>query len=119
MNNGKLTLDALSLTSEDRIGPLKEREAHLVKVLEAIKGVVETREWSSLKTLIFDSRLEETRKAIFLEARKETPNLQILAKLNGKYEEVRKYANLHEFAKTLEQELTSLRLKIHGTSDKS
>ncbi len=120
MNNSRLTSEyLLSPDGKDPTGQLQEREAHLVKVIDAIKAVAGTREYSSLKTLIFDGRLEETRKAIFYEARKDKPDIQLLAKLNGKYEEVRKYADLNELAKVFQTELTHLKIKLHGTSDKS
>ena len=116
MNNSKLTSDyLLSTEKEDLTGPLKEREANLVKMIDALKAVAGTKEWSSLKTLIFDGRVEETRKAIFHEARKDKPDLQMLAKLNGKYEEVRKYADLLELAKVFQVELNNIKIKLHGT----
>lgn len=108
MNNSFFSQEALR-QPKDKPEAVGEREAYLVRVIDGIKKVVESESWSSLKTLLFDPKEAELKKLIFLEARSDKADLLKLAKLNGRYEEARRVADLKEYASQLQQELNNLR----------
>lgn len=112
MNNSFLSHEA-SFTPKVKTEEVKDKEAELMRKIEALKSVLEGEGWSSLKTLVFDPKEAELKQSIFNEARSENPDTHKLAKLNGRYEEVRRYAHLKDFANQLQTELNNLR-KIYG-----
>lgn len=118
MNNDLFMSEASFPIDTPQKEAIAEREAKLIRMIGAIKKLVESNEWSSLKTEVFDSLVEQYRKGIFQEARKDHPDLQVLANLNGKYEVAKKYHDLAALGQAYQTELNNLRIK-YGRSAKS
>ena len=119
MNNAKIAIDYSALAEEevvDNAPLLQEREAKLVKLIEAIAAVQGTREWSVLKELLFTSLETSLEKRLLEEARKETPDPVKIAKVNGQLMWANKYADLSKLATSFRLELKNIRLQLHGKS---
>lgn len=114
MNNAFIT-ETVTLSETPQTKAIQDREAKLMRMIGAIKKVIESEVWSSLKTEVFDSLLEENRKELFHEARKDQPNTHVLAKLNGKYDVLKKYHDLAELGKVFQAEFTNLKIKYGKT----
>lgn len=108
MNNAFINADS---PPEPQFEAIKDRESKLVRTIQAIKAVSESREYSSLKTELFDPEVESLRKQIFAEAKKLPADPIVLAHLNGKYEMAKKYHDLTLYAKERQTELNNLRVK--------
>lgn len=117
MNNSKLAIDSVSLSLEkevDRSPQLIEREARLIKIIEAIQKVERTQEWSTLKTEVFDGIVNVLEKEIKDEAKKENPDTMKLNRLAGQLKWAEKYSDLTKLEHVFRQELNGLRKTLYG-----
>ena len=118
MNNSKIAQDfADTLTEEhtvDIVPKLKEREAELIKIIEAIQGVMKTADWSTLKSHIFDGVSSRLEKELREEAIKDTPDTLKLTKISGQLTWANRYSDLSKLETVYRTELIGLRKKIYG-----
>jgi hypothetical protein len=118
MNNSKLALDSLPSLQEleqDNQPKLRAREAEILVLIEAIQGVVKTKEWSTLKTELFDNLVNVLEREIKDEAKKENPDTLKLNRLAGQLKWAEKYADLSKLEAVFRNELTSIRKQLYGT----
>jgi hypothetical protein len=118
MNNSSLAIDfANTLTTEpqtDYVPKLKEREAVLVNIIEAIQGVKQTQAWSTLKSQIFDGVVTRFENELRDEATKEAPDTNRLNRISGQLTWAKRYADLDKLEGVYRAELLGLRNKLHG-----
>jgi hypothetical protein len=117
MNNSKFALDSLPLKQDEaeEIKPqLVEREAKVVRIIEAIQGISASKHWSTLKTELFDDLPKMLRKEILSEGRKEDPSPTKLNRLSGELKWAEKYADLSKLEATQRVELQRIRMQLHG-----
>lgn len=120
MNNSKLAIEAVSLSEESRpdIKPqLREKEATLIRVIEAIQRVEKSPEWRTLKIELFDGLLASLEKELREEAKKETPNVLKLRNLAGQLKWADRYANLSKLEADKRNELTGIRKNLAYESE--
>lgn len=119
MNNSKLALDNVFEEPEvDRTPELRKREADLVKIIEALGVIAGSKEWSTLKNTVFDGVVETLEKQLTSEAKKDTPNTQVLAKINGQLVWAKKYVDLESLGTFFRIELTNIRQQLYGQTPK-
>lgn len=106
MNNSLLSIEV----SEQEENPtLRAREAELVKIIDAIKGIVGTAEWSTLKLLVFDGEVERYEKQVSLAAKSATIDTSHLYRLQGQLVHSRRFSKLEELADAFRLELINVR----------
>ena len=119
MNNSRIALDGLPTLEEkpnvDRTPLLQEREAKLLKIIEAIRGVEKTTEWSTLKSEIFDNLVNVLERELKDEGKKENPDPLKLNRLAGQLKWAEKYSNLSKLENIFRVELSGLRKNLYGT----
>lgn len=116
MNNAFLTLEAVKLYQEKEIdlAPiLREKEAELLETISAVQKISKTKEWSTLKTKVFDGITEHLSQEITREARIETPDTLKLNRLAGQLKWAERYSDLQKFEDSLRVELTNVRNKLN------
>lgn len=93
MNNSKIAIDNTPLTLEEMVNPesYRERQSTLIRILEAIDGLRNSEEWSTLKKEIFDSRVESLEKQMRNESESNEIKDSNLYRLQGRLFEARKY----------------------------
>lgn len=89
---------------------LREREQHLVRMIESLKALEEGREWSTLKELMFDGALETLESRLRTESKKSELNLPEIYRLQGRIQEAKKYTDLLGTARL---ELANIRKQIN------
>lgn len=116
--NNSLIVENVSLSLEERPNgaPLKEREAELIAILEAIRVIQGSNEWSTLKIKVFDSLTTNLEKDLGSEAKKESPDTNKLNRLAGQLKWAERYSDLTKLEQAFRTELTHIRLKLHGTT---
>lgn len=117
MNNSKLAIDYVPLTLEvkaDNTEHFQEREATLLKIIDALQGISSTKEWGSLKELVFDPILPTLEKSISAEARKESPDTLKLNRLAGQLKWAERYSDLSKLEQVFRVELSSVRKQLYG-----
>lgn len=92
---------------------LREREAKLVRTIEALVGVSQSNEWSSLKTELFDKTLETVEQKLRLEAEKPEVCLPELYRLQGERKWARRYADPLLLVEEFRVELAHIRKQLN------
>ncbi len=111
MNNSSVLPEKESSpVSENFSEKLGEREAKVLKIIEAIREISSTKAWSTLKENVFDGAAELLKKDLLSESRKEDPDPKKLTRLSGKLEAVEKY-DLSKLEKNSLLELQSIRIQ--------
>ena len=117
MNNSKLVMDNISLSIEekpDNTVYLRERERKLMEIIKSLQGVQRTKEWSSLKTELFDGLVLTLEKELREEAKKENPDSLKLSRIAGQLKWAEKYADLGKLESVFRVELTNLKKLLYG-----
>lgn len=112
MNNSKIVIDNISLSLEtplDMSEHLHEKESQLVKIIEAIERIEGSDEWSSLKSLIFNSEVENLERKLKYEAEQLQVNQPQINFIQGKLSWARKYADLRKLAESYRIELSNIK----------
>lgn len=115
MTNNSLIID-LKVPEEkvDTTPKFKEREQYLVRVIEALRGVRQSKDWSTLKTELFDGLVASLEKQLKNEARQETIDVSSLARIAGQLKWAERYADLEKLEQTFMVELKNIRLNLYG-----
>ncbi len=114
MNNSKLAIEQFNIDKEpDRTPWLKEREASLVRQIEALRRVAASEDWSSLKKEIFDGVVETLEKAQKAEAEKIPADPVKLAQITGQLVWARKWSDLRKVADILMVEKNNITKKLN------
>lgn len=90
----------------------KEREAKLVRLIESLEALNQSREWSTLKKDLFDGTLESIERRIEQEASKPEINVQELYRLQGERKVAKKY-QLDTLIANYRAELANIRKQSH------
>lgn len=113
MNLSQVQLETIE--EKDNTGSLLQaEEARLLRIIEAIQGINQSKEWSSLKTEVFDNLVNVLEKDLKTEAEKPDCSPSKLNRITGKLEWARKYADLTRLENEYRVQLTNTRLKLHG-----
>ncbi len=116
MNLSQVTIELQEETVD--IKPhLRSEESRLLKIIEAIGKVEKSKEWSTLKTEVFENLVNMLEKDIKNEAKKEDPDTKKLNRLAGELKWAEKYADLTKLVNTYKVELTRIRTKLYGKSE--
>lgn len=118
MNNSKLAIESITLAEEKKVDvapQLRKREEQILKIIEALRGVTQTPEWSTLKAEIFDNLVNVIEKDLKDEAKKEDPNPNKLNRLAGQLKWAERYADLSKLETTYRVELSGIRKNLYGT----
>jgi hypothetical protein len=122
MNNSFLAVEKVSLSQDtkvDRAPILRQREGELITILDSLKAIQASKEWSSLKNLIFDELAKSLSKELRSEARADNPNVLKLRFIAGQIKWAEKYADLKKLEDTYRLELTNVRIQLYGKTQEN
>jgi methionine salvage enolase-phosphatase E1 len=106
MNNSLLQLEV----QEVDISPqLRERERELLGIIEAFRKVSASEYWKVLRIKVFDGVVGSLHKKLIAEK-----NPTEMYRLQGQIVWAEKYADLEKMAQAYENELKSVRKKLHA-----
>jgi hypothetical protein len=113
-NNSKFALDQFSIEEKpnDITPMLQQKESDLINVIEALKNVSQSKDWRSLKNRIFDGVVEKLERDLLSEAKKDSPDNLVLARLNGQLVWAKKYADLEKMADVFRIELSNVKKQL-------
>lgn len=117
MNNSQVFVDLSSKSNEDNAPKLRSEEARLLRIVEALQVVNDSKEWSSLKTEVFDNLVNVLERDLRTEAEKPDPNPNKLNRIMGKLEWANRYSDLRKFENEKRSELQNVRLQLHGKTE--
>ena len=120
MNNSKFAIESVSLQLEEEtsnVDSLKEREQKLIRTIEALEDVQNTKSWSSLKQEVFDTLPADLNKQIGAEAKKLNPDIQKLNRLSGELKWAERFSDLSKYGNELRVELRNIRQTLYGKTE--
>jgi hypothetical protein len=103
MNNSLITIE------EEANELVVAQEAKLIRIIEALQEIQQSKQWSTLKKDIFDGLVTSLEKEIRNEARSENPNPLKLTRLTGKLEWAERYSDLSKLENSYKVQLTNIR----------
>lgn len=118
MNNSQVLTDSFSEASDDFAPRLRKEEARLLRIVEALQAVQSSKEWSSLKTEVFDNLVNVLEKDLRTESEKIDPEPNKLNRIMGKLEWARRYSDLQKFENEKRVELTNVRQQLYGKTER-
>lgn len=77
--------------NESQLATVRERDAHLVRLIEAITDVQSTHAWSTLKEE-FDGEIAKMNRLLLSESKKKEVELPEVYRYQGRIESTKKYA---------------------------
>lgn len=95
---------------EDVAEKLRKEETRVINILEAIQSIKQTREWSSLKELLFDGLVQTLLKELRVEARRDDPDPKKLNRISGELKWAERYSNLDKLEESYRVELQRIRI---------
>lgn len=117
MNLSQVQVDLAEEKPEDLKPKLQAEEARLVRIIEALQGIAQTKEWSTLKTEVFDNLVNVLEKDLKYEAKKESPEPTKLNRLAGELKWAEKYSDLLKLENIYRVQLQNIRLRQNGKTD--
>lgn len=95
--------------TEDRTVDLRENQAELIRLLDALTKLDESKEWHVLRELVFDKSVGSIERQILNESLAKEVNLPKLYKLQGELEWAKRYSDIERFADTLKKQLKNIK----------
>lgn len=114
MNNSQVLTDSQPEPSDDIAPKLRAEEARLLRIVEAIQGVQQTKEWSSLKTEVFDNLVNVLEKELRTEAKKDEPSPFKLNRISGELKWAERFSDFNKLENDYRVQLQNVRLRLHG-----
>lgn len=109
------TIVPLTETFKEDLGiKYQAEEARLVRIIEAIQGLRSSKEWSTLKTEVFESLATVLEKDLKTEAKKEDPDPKKLNRLAGELKWADKFADLGKLETSYRLQLQNVRQQLNG-----
>lgn len=115
--NNSLIIEDTPLEVEntfDKTPWLRQRESELISIIEAIERVADSPDWNILKNSIFSGLEESLEGKLNLEAKKDDPNKQELARLTGQLIWAKKYADFKKLSEVFRLELSNVKKQLNG-----
>lgn len=114
MNNAFVSLQNEETPREDVQPRLQEEEAKILRVIEAVQVLKVSKEWSTLKTEVFDTLARVLESDLRDEAKKVDPDPKKLNRLSGELKWAERFSSLEKFEDDYRVKLKNIRLRLNG-----
>lgn len=101
------------MANEEQKELLRQREGELARIIEALKTIESSTEWSSLKTDVFDGVLDSLEGRLMSESKKPELNNPEMYRLQGQIQWAKKFANLAILTDSYRLELQRIRQQLN------
>lgn len=85
-----------------------EEQARLTRILEALRGLIETQEWNTLCELHFEKEEDRVTRLILSESKKNPLEIERIYQLQGELIWAKRYADLRKWITSLTSQLKQL-----------
>ena len=97
------------LLTEIQKETLRERDSRLVRIIESLGAIMDSKEWSTLKENVFDDVYFSIERRMKKEMEKPEISLPEMYRLQGEMKWAKKYSNLDTLREVFHQELVKIR----------
>ena len=110
MNNSQIVVD--NEPEETKESTLAYRQGELVRIVEALRSIADSKEWQTLKELVFDGVLVTLERQLKNEAQKAEVVTPELYRLQGQLVWARKYADLNKLAEFFKTQIEGIKSNL-------
>lgn len=119
MNLSQVQVDLGDEPREDLSPKYRAEEARLLKIIQALQGVQGSKEWSSLKTEVFDNLVNSLERDLREEAKKDDPSTNKLNRLSGEIKWAERFSDLGKLENTYRVQLQNIRKVLYGQTEET
>lgn len=116
MNNSRIAFSSEEPV-EDLLPKYRAEEARILRIVEAIREVSNTKAWSTLKNEVFDKLVSSLERDLRAEAKKDDPDPKRLNRLSGELKWAEKYSDLSTLEEVYKLDLQRIRTRQNGTPE--
>lgn len=116
MNNSQIAHDPRATEDTTPQVDTTERKSFLIRMIEAIGKISESREWNVLKKEIFDGVVETLERRLIAETKKPKIDEPEIYRLQGQLGWARKYSKIEDLQKVFKVELENLTKRTNANS---
>lgn len=98
--------------SDEAKALLREEQARLVKLIEALVKLDKSEEWNTLKELVYDKSLLAIERQLLQEALSKDIKTEKLYHLQGQWAWAKQFCDVNRFVVTLKQQLEEIKKRI-------
>lgn len=99
-------------TSEEAKVKLRQKQTELANLIEALVKLEESKEWNTVKELVFDKSLVAIERQILNESLAKEINTNKLYKLQGEWAWSKQYSDTPRFISTLKKQLEDINKQL-------
>lgn len=104
-------MDEIEITEEAKV-LMREKQAELVKVIEAFAKLENSEEWGTLKELVFNNTVTSIERQILNKALASQIDVNELYKLQGEWVWAKQYADVSRFTENLKKQIENIKNKL-------
>lgn len=104
-------MEDVELTEEIKV-KLREEQTRLISIIESFEGLEKSKEWATLKELVFDKSLASIERQLLLAAQEPELSNAKIYKLQGELAWAKKFNDVNRFIETLKKQLADIKKKI-------
>ena len=105
---------SIDTNREELLQRYKAEEARLIRIVEAVQVLKSSKEWSTLKTEVFENLANVLERDLKAEAKKEECDPKKLNRLSGELKWAERFADLDKFENSYRLQLTNVRKQSNG-----
>lgn len=117
MNLSQVQVDLGDEPQADIKPKLQAEEARLLRIIEAVQGLSSSKEWSTLKTEVFDNLVNSLERDLRDEAKKTNPDPLKLNRIAGEMKWAERFSDFNKFEQAHRIQLQQIRLKLYGNTE--
>lgn len=109
MDNSRITQEGVQGTAERQDEQVEKRRGELTRIIEAIRSVAASKEWGTLRELLFDDAVRALERRIISESSATNVKLDELYRLQGQLVWARKYADFDKLGEFFMKQLEGIK----------
>jgi len=104
-------LDKIVMTDEAKV-LLREEQSRLLKIVDALTKLDKTKEWETLKELIFTKSLVAIERQLLNETLAKEVDVNKIYRLQGEWAWAKQYSDVDRFVETLKRQLEEIKKRL-------
>lgn len=104
-------MDEFETTEEQKV-LLREKQTELIQIIESFEKLEKSKEWETVKELVFEKSLLSIERQIMNEALAKEINISKLYKLQGEWVWAKQYNDVNRFTESLKKQLADIKKRL-------
>ena len=104
-------IDKIAITEESKV-LLRDEQAKLIKVIEAIQKLDKSKEWETLKEIVFARSLVAIERQLLNESLAKEVDVNKIYRLQGEWAWAKQYNDIDKFVENLKRQLEEIKKRL-------